>query len=225
MGVKLFLIRHGQTDGNVEGRYQGSLDTSLTATGLKQATMAKKYLSKVRFYSIYSSPLKRAVQTAEIIAKGSKLEIKKRKDLKEINFGKWEGMKFEEINSQYKADYQAWLSDPYKNPPTEGESFGALIKRAEREVNNIISENPDGSDVAIITHGGVILALIVNWLQIPSQCWRSLIQRQGAINIVVIDKNGFPYISSINYTGHIKPFYDESEDKVIEIYSKVKEQS
>jgi len=68
----------------------------------------------------------------------------------------------------------------------------------------------------------LILALIVKWLKIPSECWRSLIQRQGAINVVVIEK-GFPYISSINYTGHIKPVYDDREDRVIEIYSKIKE--
>jgi broad specificity phosphatase PhoE len=76
--------------------------------------------------------------------------------------------------------------------------------------------------VAIVSHGGVILSLIVNWLGIPSARWRSLIQRQAAINVVVID-NGFPYISSINYTGHLKPVYDDSEDRVIEKYSKIKQ--
>ncbi len=223
MGVKLFLIRHGQTESNVEGRYQGSMDTNLTETGKEQALAAKKYLSKVKFSSIYSSPLKRAMQTAVIMADGTGLEIKVREDLKEMNFGKWEGMKFEEINTSYRQDYQDWLADPYKNPPTDGESFGSLIKRADSAVKKIITENPDGSSVAVITHGGVILALIVNWLQVPSRCWRSLIQRQGAINIVVVDRD-FPYISSINYTGHIKPVYEDSEDRVIEVYSRIKDQ-
>jgi len=223
MGVKLFLIRHGQTDSNVEGRYQGSLETNLTEKGMEQAAAAKKYLSKVKFSGIYSSPLKRAMQSAAIIAKDSGLEIKVRKDLREINFGKWEGMRFEEINSKYRQDYQDWLADPYNNSPTGGESFGSVIERASKTVKDVVAKNPDGSSVAIITHGGVILALIVNWLQIPSQCWRSLIQRQGAINIVVVDRD-FPYISSINYTGHISSVYDDSEDRVIEIYSKIKEQ-
>lgn len=222
MGVKLFLIRHGQTDGNAQGRYQGSMDTELTENGLRQAQQAKNYLSNVKMASIYSSPLKRTLETARIIAEGTGHEIKIIKDLRELNFGKWEGLTFDEINAQYRRDYQDWLNDPYSNPPTEGESFGELIKRAKAAINEIISENPDGSSVAVITHGGVILALIVEWLGIPPRCWRSLIQRQGAINVVVIDKD-FPYISSINYTGHINPVYDDSEDRVIEIYSKLKD--
>jgi len=68
MGVKLFLIRHGQTELNLEGRYQGSMDTELTSVGIRQAKLAKKYLSMVIFSSIYSSPLKRALNTASIIA-------------------------------------------------------------------------------------------------------------------------------------------------------------
>ena len=222
MGVKLFLIRHGQTESNAQGRYQGSLDTELTDTGFAQARAAKKYLSGILLSGIYSSPMKRTVETAKIISEDTGLEIKIRHNLKELNFGKWEGLKFEEINASYRKDYQDWLSDPYKNPPTGGESFSGLISRAAEEIDKIVAENPDGSSVAVVTHGGVILALIVNWLKIPSECWRSLIQRQGAINVVVLD-NGFPYISSINYTGHINPVYDNSEDKVIEIYSKIKD--
>ena len=83
MGVKLFLIRHGQTDSNVEGRYQGTLDTSLTETGIEQAIAAKKYLSKVKFSNVYSSPLKRAIQSAEIIADDCGPKISVREDLRE----------------------------------------------------------------------------------------------------------------------------------------------
>ncbi len=221
MGVKLFLIRHGQTEWNSQGRYQGAQDTILTETGIKQAKLAKKYLSRVNFSNFYSSPKKRTIQTANIITNGLNIKINIRENLKELNFGKWEGMTFEDINSSYKQDYQNWLSDPYINAPTGGESFKVLLERAGSEINKIINENPDGSNVGIITHGGVIIALLINWLQIPSRCWRSLIQRQGAINIVVMDKE-FPYISQINYTGHLQPVYDENEDKVIEIYSKLK---
>ncbi|MCL5069486.1 MAG: alpha-ribazole phosphatase [Actinobacteria bacterium] len=222
MGVKLFLIRHGQTEWNSQGRYQGAQDTILTETGIKQAKLAKKYLSRVNFTNFYSSPMKRALQTANIITEGLNIKINIRESLKELNFGKWEGMTFEDINTSYKRDYQNWLSDPYNNSPPGGESFKVLLERAGNEINKIVDENAEGSNVGVVTHGGVIIALLINWLQIPSQCWRSLIQRQGAINVVVIDKK-FPYISQINYTGHLKPVYDENEDKVIEIYSKLKD--
>ena len=90
------------------------------------------------------------------------------------------------------------------------------------EINYIIGSSDDGANIAVVTHGGVIVSLLVYWLKIPTSRWRSIIQRQGAINIVVVDK-GFPYISQINYTGHLNPVYDNNEDKVIEIYSSLKD--
>jgi len=221
MGIKLFLIRHGQTSWNVEGRYQGDQDIELNSTGIMQAGLAAKYLSRVGFSNIYSSPLSRTMETARIINRRRGLEIKVMQDLKEMDFGKWEGMKFEEINSTYNIDYQKWLDDPYRNRPTGGEDFQELTDRTTAAIDRIVAENSDGSSVAVSTHGGVILSLLVHWLQIPLDRWKSIIQRQAAINIAVIDK-GFPYISAINYTGHLKPVYDDSEDKVIKIYSSLR---
>jgi len=221
MGVKLFLIRHGQTSWNVEGRYQGDKDIDLNGVGIKQAKLAAKYLSRINFSNIYCSSLKRTIDTANIINKGRNLQIIVRENLKEMNFGKWEGLKFHQINEEFNEDYQKWLKDPYNTPPTGGESFKKLKDRSIAEIDSIVSENKDGSGIAVVTHGGVILSLLIHWLQIPLSRWKSIIQRQGAINIVVIDK-GFPYISAINYTGHLKPIYDDSEDKVIEIYSSLR---
>lgn len=221
MGVKLFLIRHGQTSWNLEGRYQGNNDIELNQVGIKQAKLAAKYLSRVEFANIYSSPLKRTLYTAEKIKGRRDLETKVRDDLKEMNFGKWEGMKFSEINEKYHRDYHNWLEDPYSNGPTDGENFKEITERTTAEIGRIVSENTDGSSVAVVAHGGVILSLLVYWLQIPLARWKSIIQRQGAINIVVIDK-GYPYISAINYTGHLKSIYDDTEDKVIKIYSSLR---
>ncbi len=221
MGVKLFLIRHGQTKWNMEERYQGGHDIELNHTGIKQAKLAAKYLSRVIFSNIYSSPLIRTLETARVIKGKRILKIEIKEDLQEVSFGKWEGMKFEDINKTYHSDYQKWLNDPYNNSPTEGESFGELTRRTAPVVDEIVAENEDGSSVAVVTHGGVILSLLVHWLHIPLPRWKSIIQRQGAINIAVIDK-GYPYISAINYTGHLKPVYDDSEDKVIKIYSSLR---
>ncbi len=221
MGVKLFLVRHGQTQWNLEGRYQGDRDIELTPIGVKQGELASRYLSNVNFSNIYSSPLKRALHTANILNNSRGKEIITRGNLKEINFGKWEGLKFSQINDKYHDDYQDWLEDPFSSPPTEGEDFGSFIERTSNEINNIVQENKDRSNVAIATHGGVIIALLVHWLRIPKSRWRSLIQRQAAINVAVIHE-GFPYVSLVNYTGHLHDVYDEGDDKVIEIYSKIK---
>ncbi len=221
MGLKLFLLRHGKTLWNLEGRYQGISDTSLTKEGIQQAKLAAKYLSKVNFSGIYSSPLGRALETSEVFKKVLKKGYMVRENLKEINFGKWEGLKFDEINEKYNSDYHNWLKDPYTYPPTEGESFVSLTKRALMELKKISEENPDNSNILIISHGGLIVALLVYWLRIPPEKWSSIIQSHGAINIVFLDKN-FTYISQVNFTGHLYRYYNENSDSVIKSYSKIR---
>jgi phosphoserine phosphatase len=221
MGVKLFLIRHGQTLWNKEGRYQGDEDISLTPEGIRQAKLISRYLSKVDFASIYSSPLKRAADTAAFVREGRKANVILREDLKEANFGEWEGMKFDSIDGKFHGDYTKWLKDPYNNSPTGGESFKVAQERAIKEINNIIRENKDNSNVAVVTHGGIISCLLVYWLKIPVSRWWTIIQRQGAISIIIIDE-GFPYVLAINYTGHLEQLYDEKEDKIIEAYSSLR---
>ncbi len=222
MAVKLFLIRHGQTLWNEEGRYQGSKDIDLTERGINQARLIAEYLSDVNFSSIYSSPLKRAVKTANIISKANRqnnLKIIIRENLKEMYFGKWEGVKFEQLGREFHDEFQKWIKDPYNYPPTGGENLKDVKKRATEEIEKIIEENENGSNVAVVTHGGIILSILVHWLQIPLLRWKSIILHQGAINIAVIDR-GFPYISTINFTGHLSPVYDDSGDRIIKTYSR-----
>lgn len=222
MAVKLFLIRHGQTLWNQEGRYQGDKDIDLTKEGIRQARLTAEYLSDVNFSNIYSSPLKRAVDTANIINKinkGKNLKIITRDNLKEMHFGEWEGMKFEQLGKVFPEEFHQWLNDPYNYCPTGGESFKQVKERSIKEIENIVKENEEGSNVAVVAHGGVILSILVYWLQIPLPRWRSIILHQGAINIAVVDR-GFPYISTINFTGHLNPIYDDSGDKIIKTYSR-----
>jgi len=224
MGVKIFLLRHGQTVWNEEGRYQGGRDISLSPAGIRQGELAAKYLSNVNFSNIYSSPMKRAMDTAAIIKKERNLELKLVDSMKEISFGEWEGLKFNEINKKYHDDYKKWIGDSYNNSPPGGESFKIVQGRAVAGINSIIEENEDRSNVAVVTHGGVIVSLLAYWLKLPLSRWHSIVQRQGAINIVVVDKS-FPYIAAINYTGHLASVYDEKEDRIIEIYSNLRSES
>jgi alpha-ribazole phosphatase len=222
MAVKLFLIRHGQTLWNREGRYQGAMDIDLTEEGIRQARLTAGYLSDVEFSAIYSSPLKRAVDTANILNeknKGKDLKIIIRDNLKEMHFGKWEGMRFEQLGKVYGKEFHKWLIDPYNYCPAGGESFKQVKERSVKEIDNIVKENHKGSNIAVVTHGGVILSVLVYWLQIPLARWRSIILHQGSISIAVVD-GGFPYISTINFAGHLNPVYDDSGDKIIETYSR-----
>jgi len=221
LAIKFFLVRHGQSEWNLEGRYQGVLNTKLTEEGQEQAGLAAEYLSKVDFAGFYSSPIGRTIETAEIFKKKLGRDYKISENLREMNFGKWEGLKFDDIILKYGTDFQNWIKDPFKNPPTDGESFNDIIKRGSQEINKIISENKDDSNILLVTHGGFIVAMLVHWLQISPQRWSSIIQNHSAINIVVIDKD-IPYISQINFTGHLFKHYSSSTDKIIKNYSKLR---
>ncbi len=221
MGIKIFLIRHGQTLWNKEGRYQGDEDIDLTPEGIRQAKLAAGYLSEVSLSNIYSSSLKRAIDTAAFINDGRKMKVIVRDNLKEANFGEWEGIRYDRIGEKFPGDYTRWLRDPYNNSPTGGESFKVVQERAVKEIDSIVRENEDNCNIAVVTHGGIIASLLVYWLKIPVSRWWTIIQRQGAINIVIIDR-GFPYISAINCTGHLKTIYDEKDDRVIETYHRLK---
>jgi len=215
------LVRHGQTDWNLEGRYQGVTNTRLTAEGIKQAKLAAKYLSRVKFSGFYTSPMGRTIETAEIFKKILKQGYVVRESLKEMSFGKWEGLKFDDIITDYKDDFQNWLKNPFINPPTQGESFMELVKRGQQEISRILNENQDDGNVLIVTHGGLIVAMLVYWLRMSPDRWSSLIQSHGAINIVVMDKET-PYISQINFTGHLFKYYSSTSDRVIKNYIKLK---
>lgn len=221
MGIKLFLVRHGQTEWNLEGRYQGITNTKLTKEGKKQVKLAAKYLSKVNFSGFYSSPIGRTIETAETFKKTLNKDYQIKENLKEMNFGKWEGLKFDDIFVKYRTDFGNWIKNPFENPPTGGESFNDIIERGSQEINNILNENEDDSNILLITHGGFIVAMLVHWLEIPPDRWSSIIQNHGAINIVVIDKE-IPYISQINFTGHLFKYYSSSSERIIKNYSKLR---
>ncbi|MCX6384670.1 MAG: histidine phosphatase family protein [Actinobacteria bacterium] len=221
MGSKLFLVRHGETVWNLEARYQGITNTGLTSEGLKQAELAAKYLSKVNFSGFYSSPLGRTIETAEVFKKVLKKSYEVRENLKELSFGKWEGLIFDDIIAKYNNDFQNWIRNPFEDPPTGGESFNEIINRGKQEIVKILSENEDGSNILLVTHGGFIVAMLVYWLKISPERWSSIIQSHGAINVVVIDKE-IPYISQINFTGHLFKYYSSTSDRIIKNYSKLR---
>ena len=163
----------------------------------------------------------RTVETAEIFKKIIKKGYVVREGLREMSFGKWEGLKFDEIIASYNNDFQNWLKNPFINPPTQGESFLEMVKRGDQEIDRILNENQNDGNILIVTHGGLIVALLVYWLRIAPDRWSSIIQSHGAINIVVIDK-GIPYISQINFTGHLFKYYNSTSDSVIKNYSKLR---
>lgn len=157
--MKLFLIRHGQTDWNLQGRIQGSYDSELNETGVAQAKELGKKIqeSGYKFSKIYSSTQKRAARTAQIISDAVELKHTQVKGLEEINFGEWEGLTWEEVKERYPEEYEEWHKNRRYAGPPGGESYQEMLERVLAAIRGIIAENSE--NVAIVTHGAVIMVL------------------------------------------------------------------
>ncbi|QKE72173.1 histidine phosphatase family protein [Arthrobacter citreus] len=163
--LTIYLTRHGETEWNIENRLQGSKDSNLTSNGIRDAKLLGKELSEVKFSKIYTSSSKRAVTTANILTSDRSIQLFQEDDLKEINFGDWEGKTNIEINEQFKNEFESLWSSPhlYDHAPHRGESLEDLRNRVGDVIQKIVNSNEEGN-VLIVTHA-VVLATIVAYLK------------------------------------------------------------
>jgi alpha-ribazole phosphatase len=171
--MKIFLVRHGITVWNMEHRYQGQSDTELSEEGEKQARKAAEYLKEQNLQAIYSSDLSRCLQTARIINEQVKLDLIVEPRFKEISFGIWEGLTIEEAGEKYPDLVHDWYHNTLDFQVPEGENFAQVMARAGQALDEIILKNL--SSAAVVTHGGVIRALLFHLGLIEkSKFWRDL---------------------------------------------------
>lgn len=161
---KILLLRHGETDWNIELRFQGRRDIPLNERGEEQA---KRVSRRVRSWSpeiVVSSPLQRALKTAAIASGLSEKQVTVDPDLCEISFGIWEGCSTQELNSQGEL-FTLWKQNPFSVPVPEAESENEIIERA-RAVVQKLTRLPQ-ERVLVVSHGGTLRALLAVALQIP----------------------------------------------------------
>lgn len=180
---KIYLIRHGETKWNIEKRYQGITDIELSENGIQQARVLAKRFRNIDLYAVYTSPLKRAADTAEIIAFNRNIPVIKDKHFIEIDFGHWEGFTFNELKQKYGQEYLNFIGNPFKHTfPGEG-SYDIVTKRAIEGFKNAF-EQSNGKDFAIVSHGGLLKALIINLLNLPGSFYSSMQIDNTGISIV-----------------------------------------
>lgn len=149
--TSIILIRHGETDWNVEGRYQGQADPPLNNNGIEQAQILAERLVSYQIDLIYSSPLKRASQTAEIISEYLELPLYYEPRLMEINQGDWQTRLRSEIQELYPDAFHRWETQPWQVMPPGGEHLSQVQVRVIEAINDITSLH-SGNKVGIVAH-------------------------------------------------------------------------
>jgi len=164
--TKFCLIRHGQTDWNLEGRYQGRSDVPLNENGHAQAKALAGQLQGQSFAAIYSSDLARACQTAQPIADVLNLTVQIEPRLREINQGEWEGQLVENIKALYADLWAQRTIDPASVRPPGGETVAEVAARVYAALNDILRRHPLGS-ILIVSHGLSLATIICRVRDIP----------------------------------------------------------
>ncbi len=188
---RLYLLRHGHTVGGDELRYKGHTDVPLSEKGRGQIEALADYLKRegVNGPAVYSSDLKRAAETAEIISEALGVPVVKKTLLRERNFGLWEGMSLEEIEQRYPREFEKWRNNPLRYKPPEGESTLDVRDRVKRAVEEILEEVTQG-DIVVVSHGGVNRVLLCHLLDIPLENIFRIEQDYGCLNLIELHHNG-----------------------------------
>ena len=158
---RVLLIRHGQTDWNFEGRWQGHEDIPLNQAGLEQARALAEHLRGRSLAAIYSSDLMRAQATAEIVAGMLGLTVQLDRRLREMNLGAFQGLTIQEINTRYPRESEAMHLDYMGYILPKGESRGAMQRRSYEALMEFVEKQADDSEIALVTHGGTIRVLLL----------------------------------------------------------------
>ncbi|ALB28001.1 histidine phosphatase family protein [Companilactobacillus heilongjiangensis] len=191
--VELYIVRHGETDTNYEGRINGmSTDKPLNAKGIAQVEELKKYIDINKFDEIYSSPMKRAMQTAEILNQNVH-EIKQDKRLYEADYGSWDGLKESELHDKYPDvfDENNYLLPGYTKYAKDGEEYADVYKRVEDFMDDMAKKGDE--KIMVVCHGFVSRSFmkVVTGAQNISQ----IIQPDNAgVSKFVISDSGVKYM-------------------------------
>ncbi len=200
--MKLLLTRHGQTDWNIAHRYQGHSNTSLNAAGIRQAEQIAKRLSTETIHAVYSSDLLRAATTAQAIADFHKLEIIPDPRWRELSFGGWEGMTYEEMSAHSPELFDAWMKDSLNISTPNGETLAQLAERVKDAFDEIKNNHKDQT-VLIVSHSGALQTLLAITLGVDlNRYWQFRISQASLSEMTVYDNS--MVLNVFNDVSHLK---------------------
>jgi broad specificity phosphatase PhoE len=184
--TRLHLVRHGQTDWNLEGRWQGQADVALNDVGREQAQQSAQKLRSISLAAIYSSDLIRAAETARAIARVNPAPLVLEPRLREIHQGEWQGLLVGEIQARYAEAFQQSRANPLTMAAPGGETTQQVGERALAAVRDLAAKHPQGN-VAVVSHGYILAVLLTHFRKIPFERVWEQIPQNGEIIVLEIE--------------------------------------
>jgi probable phosphoglycerate mutase len=199
--VRLLLARHAQTAWSREDRFCGRTEVPLSAVGEAQAERLAARLRDSGAVALYTSPAARALATAAIVGQATGLTPRALPDLREVDFGRWEGLSRAEVRGRDAEAYAAWLVDPTRSPPPDGEPVAAACRRVLDAVERLACEHA-GSTVVVIGHRTLNRLLLCALLGATLSRYRRLDQSEACLNVVDVEQ-GSAVLRLLNDTSHL----------------------
>lgn len=202
MKTTVLLIRHGETEWNTLGKFQGCTDIALSDEGVKQAKLLKDRIQG-KFDYIYTSPLSRALETAKILVDGIDKKVIIEPEIREINFGAWEGLTIKEISTKHPEIFNAWRTDRFESFILGGDnSIKNAANRAKKCIIDIVSKHK-GEKIVIVAHGGIIKAGLIGVFEWDMTMYHKIALGNTCINTLTFEEDFRPSLIGLNDTNHL----------------------
>lgn len=201
--TEIIIIRHGETEWNQTGRFQGHSDVPLSETGRAQAEALGRNLALDHVDAIYASDLTRAIETAAPLAARFGLTVTPDPLLRELNFGAWEGRSFSDVNAENPNAMKQFYNDPEYADIPDSEPFPDFQKRVAGRVREI-AELHRGKRIVIVSHGASIRILLADILAMPIRSIWHISQLNTAVNKIRFEDDGFAIVTLMNDTSHLR---------------------
>ncbi len=202
MCTLIILVRHGQTEWNRVERFRGRADVPLNETGLAQAeATGRRIAAEWQPAAVYSSPLSRAVKTAEVIARHFNLPVQIRAGLTDIDYGQWQGLTPDEVKNRWPEIHHAWYNAPHTTRIPGGETLGELRARGMADVNELAARHA-GQTIVLVGHTVINRVILLGILGLGNDRFWRLKQDTCAINVFEVEDGDFTLVS-LNDTCHL----------------------
>ncbi len=199
--IRLYVVRHGQTAWNAEGRYQGSTDVALNDVGRAQVRALAPRLAPVLFSAVYSSALSRARETALLLdSRGPAAEIRTLPGLNEMSYGAWETHTREEITHLFPDNWRRYKADPVAERPLGGESRPEFHTRVLGAVSDVTRGHHEGDAVLLAVHGGTLRALATHVLGMDLHGYRRLRFDNASLSVFELRRDLSGVVALLNET-------------------------